>query len=259
MCKVEGCNRDVRARGYCQTHYQKFLKYGESLEPAEKKKPGPKPDPSKPKSRYNPYGERGHNDLAPEVQEEWESKERPKKSHCSQGHPFDEENTYIDPKGYWQCRTCRRERMQLRREEEEKTTGPPNSEKTHCPRGHEYTEENTFWMKSKTSRSGYSRACRECNRLNMSVQNIKRYGIDPKQFEQKLLDQNNSCAICGREFGENVKRHIDHDHTCCPPGGSCGKCLRGILCSQCNHGLGKFNDDPDLLEVAAQYLRSKNG
>lgn len=29
-------------------------------------------------------------------------------THCRHGHPYDEANTYIDPRGLKQCRTCRR-------------------------------------------------------------------------------------------------------------------------------------------------------
>lgn len=33
------------------------------------------------------------------------------KTHCAGGHPFDEENTYVSPKGQRKCRACNRERM----------------------------------------------------------------------------------------------------------------------------------------------------
>jgi hypothetical protein len=51
------------------------------------------------------------------------------------------------------------------------------------------------------------------------------------------------CAICKTAPAE----HIDHDH-------STGK-LRGLLCLNCNHGLGKLLDDIATLESAIQYLR----
>lgn len=37
------------------------------------------------------------------------------KTHCPKGHPYDEENTYIDKRGSRVCRTCRREDMRARR------------------------------------------------------------------------------------------------------------------------------------------------
>jgi hypothetical protein len=84
------------------------------------------------------------------------------------------------------------------------------------------------------------------------------YGLTPTQFAEILKAQGSCCAIChGPEPGGRSGRwHVDHNHRCCPGVKSCGKCLRGLLCNSCNHGLGSFRDDPDALERAARYLRA---
>jgi len=38
------------------------------------------------------------------------------KEYCPQGHPYNEENTYVDKKGRRSCRVCHRERMRRYRE-----------------------------------------------------------------------------------------------------------------------------------------------
>ena len=58
------------------------------------------------------------------------------------------------------------------------------------------------------------------------------------------------CAICGaKESGDKRghRLHIDHDHIT--------NRFRGLLCTHCNLGIGKFHDDPGCLEAAALYLR----
>lgn len=46
-----------------------------------------------------------------------EIKTRPNKTkkECPKGHPFDEANTYVNPKGKRECRACRRERSAKRK------------------------------------------------------------------------------------------------------------------------------------------------
>lgn len=79
-----------------------------------------------------------------------------------------------------------------------------------------------------------------------------RYGLSSLQISAILLDA--SCAICNESLSEQDV-HIDHDHSCCPGNArTCGECTRGILCNDCNRGLGLFQDDPGRLQAAVGYL-----
>ena len=72
-------------------------------------------------------------------------------------------------------------------------------------------------------------------------------------FDAKLVEQDNKCAICLKEFTETP--NIDHDHQCCPKLRSCEKCRRDLLCEDCNLGLGRFKDDIEVLKRTIQYLK----
>lgn len=74
------------------------------------------------------------------------------------------------------------------------------------------------------------------------------YGVAPETATALLASQEHRCAICkaDRPGGRGIW-HLDHDH-------SDGQ-VRGFLCHKCNAGLGFFQDDPLLLELAAGYLR----
>lgn len=83
------------------------------------------------------------------------------------------------------------------------------------------------------------------------------YGITPEQYDKLFEEQNYQCGVCSRERLPGEKRfHVDHDHSCCPGSRSCGKCIRGILCYQCNAGLGYVHDDITKLQAMITYLQS---
>lgn len=74
----------------------------------------------------------------------------------------------------------------------------------------------------------------ELRRHRARVANRKyRYGITEEQYDTLLVEQGNACAVCEVEFTEAAGPNIDHDHNCCRGTRSCGKCLRGLLCSEC--------------------------
>lgn len=82
------------------------------------------------------------------------------------------------------------------------------------------------------------------------------YKMSREDYEARLAKQNGGCAICGGQNTEHKKLAIDHDHACCPgQKKSCGKCVRGLLCSRCNHMLGHAKDNIKILEYAILYLK----
>lgn len=90
---------------------------------------------------------------------------------------------------------------------------------------------------------------------------VKKYGITLKDYDRMLAEQKGGCRLCGITPEEQGKRlAVDHAHDCCPyrrDGRTCGKCIRGLLCEDCNLGLGKFKDNPNLLRGAADYLEGE--
>lgn len=81
-----------------------------------------------------------------------------------------------------------------------------------------------------------------------------KFGITHADYEAMLAQQGGSCAVCGGDNG-GKHLHVDHDHTCCSGSRrSCGNCIRGLLCSGCNMGLGLLNDSLENLRAAIKYL-----
>jgi hypothetical protein len=70
----------------------------------------------------------------------------------------------------------------------------------------------------------------------------------------KLLELQGSdapeCAACG----STADLKVDHDHACCPAGQSCGQCVRGYLCHECNTAEGLLKT-PDRAMALAAYMQ----
>lgn len=63
-----------------------------------------------------------------------------------------------------------------------------------------------------------------------------------------------SCESCG----DTWRLSIDHDHSCCPGKGSCGLCVRGVLCSRCNTALAFLQDSPSKIKHLLDYIQTHN-
>lgn len=119
--------------------------------------------------------------------------------------------------------------------------------KTHCK-----TCQKAYviaWQKkNKDSFGSYQRKWKHQNKekcdaaAKYSKVRIK-YGLSKEEYD-KLMEQTH-CTICNADLTER-KSGLDHCHRT-------GR-IRGVLCKQCNTGLGMFHDNPETLKKAAEYL-----
>lgn len=107
------------------------------------------------------------------------------------------------------------------------------------------------------------RKCPKCNRIlpeNMFAPNTRhckicrrdydwqyRYGLSPEQYYELYKAQDGKCKICGKELPDGEYLHVDHNK-------ETGE-VRGLLCKDCNIGLGSFKDNPESLINAAKYIK----
>lgn len=103
---------------------------------------------------------------------------------------------------------------------------------------------------NQSTPDGLNLMCKSCIRDSRLRQY---YCITLADYTKMLADQGGVCAICkcepdGKDFA------VDHDHRCCPGKKTCGKCIRSLLCENCNRAIGQLQDDPALLRRAAEYI-----
>lgn len=110
----------------------------------------------------------------------------------------------------------------------------------------EYYKKNKQKLKPKPKES--SKKYRDNNKEKIkNYYLIQRFGISLEQFNTMAIKQNNVCKICSNvENGRALA--VDHCH-------KTGQ-IRGLLCSACNIGLGKFRDSTDFIKKALEYLEN---
>lgn len=85
-----------------------------------------------------------------------------------------------------------------------------------------------------------------CNAKHRNYLLKSKFGIDSRIYKSMSVAQNGLCAICGKACSTGRRLAVDHDHA--------SNSVRGLLCTNCNQGIWKFFDKPELLRAAAEYL-----
>lgn len=144
-----------------------------------------------------------------------------------------------DAKGYLSaaCKPCTTERQRVWRDENReryrenaRRYAQARREDINARRRSQYKSDPAQWRK---------------NRLRYV------YGITVEQYNEMLERQGGLCAVCREEETRTMKGTVkalavDHDHET--------GAVRGLLCHDCNTGLGMFGDDPGRLLAATDYL-----
>lgn len=101
-----------------------------------------------------------------------------------------------------------------------------------------------FAMKAAIkSRAWYEANTARANKNNLAAHYMREYGLTLTQVAMLKDVCNGLCWIC---YGKTKSMHIDHCHV--------SGHIRGVLCSNCNRGLGHFKDSPKFLMNAIRYL-----
>lgn len=74
---------------------------------------------------------------------------------------------------------------------------------------------------------------------------LKKTGVTDQQYQEQLIKQKGVCAICDKTCTKALA--ADHDHVT--------GVFRGLLCNNCNRGIGHLQDSPEILQRALVYLK----
>src|SRR5579864_1096986 len=110
------------------------------------------------------------------------------------------------------------------------------------------------YAKNRDAINARTRELRAANPDPHRWSNIKnRYGLTADEYDELLRQQGGACAICQNQenarrkaCGRSYRLAVDHDHA--------SGVIRGLLCANCNHMIGKAKDSVDVLNRAIAYL-----
>lgn len=96
-----------------------------------------------------------------------------------------------------------------------------------------------YWV----CRTATARRAPGADQRRKRLQDVRtRYGLSPEEYDALVELHGARCAACGA----GGVLAVDHCHRT--------GAVRGLLCGDCNLGLGRFHDDPVRLRAAAAYL-----
>jgi hypothetical protein len=102
-----------------------------------------------------------------------------------------------------------------------------------------------FYLKDRKT----GRADTTCKACRIIQQRERVLGVSQDDYLRMFTKQQGRCGICRRRlYSTRYKAFaVDHDH-------KTGR-IRGLLCGNCNTGLGMFREDPIALQRAIEWTK----
>jgi hypothetical protein len=125
--------------------------------------------------------------------------------------------------------------------------------KKDWPAGRRWCAGCQTFMRTTDCTGSRCKACTQADRHRQGT--VTKYGLDVDTYDWLFALQKGRCAIC-RHRPQSEHLAVDHEHGCPQCKGSgCERCVRGLLCSKCNHELlGAAHDSVNILRNAVAYL-----
>ncbi len=150
-----------------------------------------------------------------------------RRTHCMKGHEYTPENTKFDARGVRQCKECNADRARAR-----------------------YAKDPEKFRSAHQAKRALKAEITPERRREV---NLKYIGWTPEAFDAAFAEQEGKCEICKKILTLEKKISgsracADHEHIKPPK-------RRGILCVNCNLGIGNLKDDPEIMLAAIAYVK----
>lgn len=251
ICKIDGCTAPVNARGWCSTHYNRWLNTGSTdrvcLGCGQPVQDG--------RTRWCSA------DCKPRCSFDGCTKPAYARNGLCAGHDRQLRETgelrpfkFERPPAGGNCTVCNQPIPDGQRRKTCSAACRQRLFRHSGSRPREFQCIGCGKSVSLTHRHGNGQLRRSDSKWCMSClsddnrRRMYRYGVTPERFTRALAD---GCEICGRT---GVSLHVDHDHSCCPGEYTCGNCVRGFICGSCNRAIGLLLNSPDVMLAAATYI-----
>ncbi len=137
-----------------------------------------------------------------------------------------------------------------------KTTGARPDPNQPWGKDNFYWKESRFGELHRADKAAYMREWQRSMRAadpdyGRNADLKRHYGVTLEWFKSKVVEQEGKCAICRKSEtliikGKVMALAVDHCHE--------KGHVRGLLCSQCNQGIGCLGHDVERLRAAIAYI-----
>lgn len=173
-----------------------------------------------------------------------------------------------------ECKSCARKKQKIYESGLRKRKQIPVLQEKFCSKCN-LTKITSAFRRDFGRKDGYQSSCKICvdkwnntpeNKIKVAIRKRdtwsnktsqekyavrlkKVYGMSLEKYEELFNAQNKKCAVCQKQASP-FSLQVDHCHIT--------NKIRGLLCTNCNSGIGKLGDTTEGLLKAIEYLRGNN-